>query len=256
VKLSIITVVLNQAATIKATIESVLNQTWKEVEYLIIDGGSTDGTREIIETYGSRISIFLTEPDKGPYDAMNKGIKLATGDIVGMLNADDVYTSKRSLEKVAETFAKVNTAATFSDIHFVNPPDWDQTVRYVSGRFFSPWQLRYGFMPPHPTFFVRRELFDRYGCYKTDYRIAADYELIIRFLYTHRAVYKYLPVDLVRMRTGGRSTKSLHSTLILNREIVRACRENGIYTNLPLLTLKYAIKIFQYMYLFPRNKPE
>ena len=98
-------------------------------------------------------------------------------------------------------------------------------------------------------------MFDRYGCYKTDYRIAADYELIIRFLYTHRAVYKYLPVDLVRMRTGGRSTKSLHSTLILNREIVRACRENGIYTNLPLLTLKYAIKIFQYMYLFPRNKP-
>lgn len=252
-KLSIITVVLNHAITIRATIESVLNQTWHDVEYIIVDGGSADGTREIVESYGSRISAFLTEPDSGPYDAMNKGLGLATGDLVGMLNADDVYTSNQALERVATAFQRHDTDTLFADIHFVKPPDWDKTVRYISGRYFSPWQLRFGFMPPHPTFFVKRELFARYGDYKTGYSIAADYELIIRFLHTHRVTYQYLPLDMVRMRTGGRSTKSLHSTYILNREIVRACRENGFHTNMPLLFMKYFIKIFQYVNLFPRN---
>jgi len=252
-KLSIITVVLNQAISIRATIESVLNQTWHDVEYIIIDGGSTDGTREIVESYGDRVNVFLSEPDHGPYDAMNKGLRLATGDVVGMLNADDIYTSDRALERVVAAFQNRDTDTLFADIHFVKPPDWDKTVRYISGRYFKPWQLRFGFMPPHPTFFVRRSLFERYGCYKTDYRIAADYELIIRFLHTHRVTYQYLPLDMVRMRTGGRSTKSLHSTYTLNREIVRACHENGFHTNLPLLFMKYFIKIFQYVRLFPRN---
>jgi glycosyltransferase involved in cell wall biosynthesis len=252
-KLSIITVVLNHSISIRATIESVLNQTWPDVEYIIIDGGSTDGTREIVESYGDRIKVFLTEPDHGPYDAMNKGIHLATGDVVGMLNADDIYTTDRALERVVAAFQNHDTDTLFADIHFVKPPDWEKTVRYISGRYFKPWQLRFGFMPPHPTFFVRRNLFEQYGRYKTDYRIAADYELIIRFLHTHQVSYQYLPMDMVRMRTGGRSTKSIHSTYILNQEIVRACSENGIHTSMPLLFMKYFIKIFQYVRLFPRN---
>lgn len=246
---------MNQAATIRATIESVLGQTWPDTEYIVIDGGSTDGTLEIVHSYGTRIRQCVTGPDNGPYDAMNKGIGLATGDIVGMLNADDIYTSDSALEQVAAAFAKSQTDTLFADIHFVKPPYWDKTVRYISGRYFKPWQLRFGFMPPHPTFFVYRRLFGQYGHYKTDYRIAADYELITRFLHTHKATYQYLPVDMVRMRTGGRSTKSLHSTWILNREIVRGCRENGIHTGMALLLMKYFIKVFQYMHLFPRNKP-
>jgi len=252
-KISIITVVLNHVSTIRSTIESVLNQTHPEIEYIIIDGGSTDGSKEIIESYGDKVTRFISEPDKGMYDALNKGLGMTTGEIIGSLNADDIYTSDRILETVAEAFTHNDIDTLFADVHFVREPKLKKTVRYISGKSFKPYKLRFGFMPPHPTLFVKKSLFEKYGHYKINYHIAADYELIIRFLYTHKASYLYLPLDMIRMSSGGRSTISLHSKYILNKEIVRACRENGIYTNLPILFLKYFIKVFE-LFNFPDKK--
>ena len=224
-QISIITVALNAASTIRDTIDSVLSQSWTDLEYIIIDGGSTDGSREIIESYGARIARFISEPDRGMYDAMNKGIGLASGDVVGILNADDVYTGNNVLEKVAKALADHETGVLFADVHFVKLPDLNKPIRYISGRYFKPWMLRFGFMPPHPSCFIQRSLFGSLGLYKTDYEIAADYELIIRFIYTHRISFQYLRLDMVSMRAGGRSNSSYRSNLLLNREIVRACTQ-------------------------------
>ena len=252
-KISIITVVLNHISTIRSTIESVIGQTHPEIEYIIIDGGSTDGSKELIESYVNRITKFISEPDDGMYDALNKGITLATGEIIGSLNADDIYTSNRILETVAATFKKKHIDSLFADLHYVRESDLNKTVRYYSGKSFSPFRLRFGFMPPHPTFFVKKTIYEQFGYYKTNYHIAADFELIIRFLYTHKASYLYLPMDMIRMTMGGKSTNSLHSKYILNREIVRGCRENGIYTNMPILVMKYFIKVFE-LFNFPEGK--
>jgi glycosyltransferase involved in cell wall biosynthesis len=252
-KLSIITVCYNSAATIADTVRSGLSQTYRDVEYIIVDGGSTDDTLAIIKdnqkNHSSDIVFkIISEPDNGLYDAMNKGIAMATGEIVGILNSDDFYNHNNCLEQVAQTFHNENIDACFADVRFVNPDDLTKTVRYYSSAKFSPRLFRFGFMPAHPTFFVRRKYFNTIGCYKTDYTIAADFELLLRFLYTNRLSYHYIPIDMIKMRTGGASTKSLKSNYILNKEIVRACCENGVYTNLPLLSLKYFVKIFELIF--------
>jgi len=252
--ITLLTVVLNAASTIRYTIESVLGQDYPNVEYIIIDGGSTDGTLEIIRGFGDRITLVVSEPDKGMYDALNKGIALATGDIVGSLNADDIYTSPDILSRVAEVFSREDPDTVFADVHFVREPGFDKTVRYISGRRFRPWHLRFGFMPPHPTFFVKRDLFTRLGGYRTNYHIAADYELIIRFLYKAKAGYRYIPLDMIRMRAGGKSTNSIYSKYILNREIYRACRENGIYTNIFILFMRYFVKVFEFYRPYRKSK--
>jgi len=244
-KISIITVILNNVSTVRSTIESVINQSYPDIEYIIIDGASTDGSKEVIESYGAKINKFISEPDFGMYDAMNKGIRMATGEVVGILNADDTYTNTKVLNEVAKTFQNFETGSIFADVRFVKENDLERTVRYISGKSFNPSKLRFGFMPPHPTFFVKKQIFEEFGYYKTDYHIAADYELIIRFLFTNKVTYKYLPLDMIKMRMGGRSTKSIYSNYILNKEIVRGCRENGIYTNLLILSLKYFIKVFE-----------
>lgn len=244
-KISIITVVWNNAETIKDAIESVLNQTYKDIEYIVIDGKSTDGTVEIIQTYKDRISKFISEPDEGIYDAMNKGVLAATGDIVGILNADDFYIDSDVISSVVEVFKKEDVDSVFADLVYVHPDDLEKVVRYYSSKQFHPGKFTYGWMPAHPTFFVKREIYQRYGLFKTDYKIAADYELLMRFLYTYRISYYYLDKVLIKMRTGGISTRSLKSNWTLNKEIVRACHENGIKTNMFKLSLKYFKKIFE-----------
>ena len=171
---------------------------------------------------------WVSEKDSGLYDAMNKGIRMATGDIVGIITSDDYYHRKDVISRVMETFKNEEVQAIYGDVRFVNPDNLDKTVRYYSSENFSPKRFRYGFMPAHPTFFTYREYFEEFGYYKTDYRIAADYELLIRFLYTHQLKVKYLPLDFMKMRTGGTSTASIKSNLLMNKEIVRACIENGI----------------------------
>lgn len=250
-KLSIITVTFNSGATLNDAIESVLNLSFPNLEYIIVDGFSMDNTVETIKEYEPRFNgrlKWISEKDKGLYDAMNKGIRMATGDIVGIINSDDFYHRTDILAKVAEAFQDKTVQAVYGDVRFVNPDNLDKTVRYYSSKNFTPRRFRYGFMPAHPTFFTYRKYFDEFGYYKMDYRIAADYELLIRFLYTHHLKAKYLPLDFMKMRTGGASTASFKSNLLLNKEIVRACRENGIWTCMPLLFLKYFIKVFELIF--------
>jgi glycosyltransferase involved in cell wall biosynthesis len=247
-KLSLITVCRNSRSYLQSAIESVLNQTYSDIEYIVVDGNSTDGTTDIIRSYepsfGDRLK-WISEPDKGMYDALNKGVRMATGEVVGILHSDDFYNDPYCIEMVAKVFEDSMIDACFADVHFVKPEHLDKTVRYYSSARFEPSQFRWGFMPAHPTFFVRKKFFDEIGYYKTDYQIAADYELLIRFLYTHHLKYQYIPMDMVTMRMGGKSTSSLKSNYILNKEIVRACKENGIYTNLFIVSLKYFRKIFE-----------
>lgn len=250
-KLSIVTVTYNSGITLRDTIQSVLFQSYPDIEYLLVDGLSRDNTVEIIKEYEPQFSSrikWISEKDSGLYDAMNKGIRMATGDIVGIINSDDFYHRTDILAKVADAFQDGTVQAVYGDVRFVNPDNLDKTVRYYSSKKFSPNLFRYGFMPAHPTFFTYRKYFDEFGYYKTDYRIAADYELLIRFLYTHHLNAKYLPLDFMKMRTGGTSTASFKSNLLLNKEIVRACRENGIWTCMPLLFLKYFIKVFELIF--------
>lgn len=170
---------------------------------------------------------------------------MATGDVVGILNADDYYVDAHVLQKVAAAFEEKNVHAVFADLVFVHPDNLDKVVRYYRADRFTPEMFAYGWMPPHPTFFIRREAYDEYGLFKTDYRIAADFELLARFLFRHKLSYYYLPEVIVKMRTGGVSTRNLKSNLILNREIIRACGENGINTNAFKVYSKYLNKVFQ-----------
>ena len=248
-KVSIITITYNSAITLRDTMEAVLSQTSKNIEYIVVDGASKDDTVKIIKEYESKFNgqmRWVSEPDKGLYDAMNIGIRMATGDIVGIINSDDFYHRTDVIAKVVEGFQENGIEAIYGDVRFVNPDNLDKTVRYYSSKHFSPQLFRYGFMPAHPTFFTYRRYFEEFGYYKTDYKIAADYELLIRFLYTHKLKSKYLPLDFMKMRMGGTSTASIKSNILLNKEIVRACRENDIWTCMPLLFLKYFIKIFEF----------
>lgn len=253
-KISLITVCYNSAATIRTCFDSVLAQKGAEVEYIVVDGGSTDGTVETIKEYSARSAHFarlsfkwISEPDKGMYDAINKGVKMATGDVVGILNADDMLESPGTLAKVAEAFNRAECAAcVYADIRFVKD-DLETTVRYYSAKRWRPWMLQWGYMPPHPSVYIRRSLFDRYGLYKLGYDIAADYELLIRYLRVAKVETRYVGESLVRMRLGGKSTRGWHSFWVLNREIVRGNRENGYFCCFPMLLPKYLFKVFEFI---------
>jgi len=243
-KISVITVVFNGEKTISDTIESVSSQDYSNIEHIIVDGASTDGTTALIEKQKENISAFVSERDNGIYDAMNKGVKLATGDLVGFLNADDIYAHSTVLSRVADTFCKCNVDACYGDLVYVRD-DLSTIVRYYRSNIFSPEMLAYGWMPAHPTLFIKRELFYKYGGFKTDYEIAADYEMVARLFWKHRIRYKYIPDVLVKMRMGGVSTSGVRSNYILSKEIVRACKENDIRTSLPKVLLKYPLKIME-----------
>jgi len=244
-KVSIITATYNSASTIKGTLESVANQTYNDIEHIIVDGQSKDSTLEIVNGF-PHVSKVISEKDKGIYDAINKGILIASGEIVGVLNSDDFLADSDIIKKIVNQF-DVNVEAFIGDVIFVNPTDLSQPVRYYSSAWWRPCLFRWGFMPAHPSFYIRRKYYEAFGVYKLGYKIAADYELLIRMLFVKKVKYKYLPLKVVVMRTGGVSTKNLESRYILNKEIVRACRENGIYTNMFLLSFKYFIKIFEFI---------
>lgn len=246
-RVTIITVSYNSADTISDTIKSVLSQSYKNIEYIIIDGSSTDGTFEIVQSYGNKVSKFISQPDNGMYDAMNKGIRLATGDIIGILNSDDFFYDNYVIEKVVKSFQENNIDAVIGDVQFVNPQKTSRTVRYYSSKYFNIRKFRFGFMPAHPGFYVKREFFEKFGYYKTKYRIAADFELLIRFLYVNKIKYKYLEMPFVSMRTGGVSNRSIRSNYILNKEIALACKENGIHTNYLYIYSKYFLKVFEFL---------
>ena len=248
-KFSLITVTYNSESTLRDTFESVLLQTYSDIEYIVVDGVSKDETLSLIKEYAPRFHRrmkWISEPDKGLYDAMNKGIRIATGDIVGIINSDDFFTSDDILKQVAEAFiANRSLDAVYGDVHFVNPNNLDKCVRYYSSKVFRRGLMKLGFMPAHPSFYIRKECFDQFGLYKTDYKIAADFEFLLRVIYKNNIRTLYLPVDMVTMRTGGASTSGLESHKRIMREHLRAFKENGLYTNVFLLSLRYIYKIVE-----------
>ena len=250
-KVSVITVTYNRVNTIADTIQSVLRQTYKDIEYIIIDGASTDGTQSVIQKFESKFQgrlKWVSEKDNGIYDAMNKGIRMATGDVVGILNSDDYYTSDDVIDRFAPAFFNTDIDAVYGDIHFIHDGIPDKIVRYYSSRLFHPFWLRFGFMPAHPSFYARRELYGKYGYYRTDYQIASDFEMMVRLFDKHRIKGKYIPYDFVTMRTGGASTKNIYSRLISIKEDIKACRDNGFYTNTLMICTKFLYKIFGFKY--------
>ena len=244
-KISIITATYNSEAHIADCVKSVNSQTYDDIEHIIIDGASKDNTLEIVKNIPNRVVKIVSEPDRGIYDAMNKGINLATGDVIGILNSDDFFTSNDVIETVVNAFNNNDIEALYGDVHFVDPNDLNKCVRYYSSAIFKPSLFRFGFMPAHPSFYMKRECYEKHGLYALDYRIAADYDLLIRYLYKEKINYKYLKKDFVTMRTGGVSTENFNSRVTLNREIVKACKRYGISTNMFLLSLKYFYKIFE-----------
>lgn len=245
-KVSIITVCYNSAATIRDTIESVLAQDYADIEYIIVDGASRDNTLQIVHEYSGRIAKVLSEPDKGIYDAMNKGIKMATGDVVGILNSDDFYEQTDVVSQIAAAFeTDRQTEIVFGDLVFVKPDNLEKITRFYSLPNYLPWKLRFGWMPPHPATFIRKEVYDKFGLYKTDFKIAADYELFVRMLLVNKVSFTHLNKVLIRMRSGGASTSGFRSSLTLNAEIVKACKYNGIYTNSLFLMLKIPFKLLE-----------
>ena len=243
-KISIITVAFNSAKTIEDTIQSVLSQDYPEIEYIIVDGNSSDETVNIIRQYENRISKWVSEKDRGMYDAMNKGIAMATGDVIGILNSDDMYMNHHVVSDMMKLMQETKAQVVFADLILVDQNDDSRILRYYDSGHFHPDKFRFGWMPAHPTVFVRRELYEAVGPFATDYQIAADYEMLIRMLAIQKASYAYLPKPIVRMRSGGASTAGISRNWILNKEIVRACRDNGIYSNMGMLLFKIPAKIW------------
>ncbi|WP_444933543.1 glycosyltransferase family 2 protein [Microbulbifer sp. JTAC008] len=246
IKISLITVCLNSADTIRDTILSVLAQDYANIEHIIIDGGSTDGTLEIISEFKDRVAAVVSEKDSGIYDAMNKGICLASGDIVGTINSDDVYSDSRVISNVVNEFLVSGAQSVYADLEIVARNNLSQRVRFYGSSKFRVSKFRWGWMPPHPTFFVRRDCYKKLGLYKTNYRVAADFELLARFLYRDKISFRRLPKCIVKMREGGVSSQGVWGRIHQNLEIVRACKENHIYTNFFLILFKVPLKLLEY----------
>ena len=290
-KISLITACYNSAGTIRTAMDSVLEQKCVDVEYIVVDGGSTDGTVDMIKKFEVRSSErsggevgntfefkWLSEKDRGMYDAINKGIKMSTGDVVGILNADDVLAADDTLAKIVSAFnpskrttldsqlSTNNSSAppllrssavdcVYADIRFVREGRTvdevrsAKTVRYCSAKCFRPWMFRFAVMVPHPSFYCRRELFAKFGAYSLDYRICADFELVMRYMWKHRIRSRYLNEDVVVMRMGGASTSGVRSNIVINREDLKALKANGCWSAMWLIYFKYLFKIWGFVFV-------
>ena len=246
-KISIITVSFNSENTIEETILSVINQNYLNYEYIIIDGKSSDSTLSIITKYKQHIKYIISEKDNGMYDAINKGIKLASGNIIGLLNSDDVFSNNNILSQIALNFNNHKNDILIADVKFIN--NENRVIRNYSSSKWNNTKFQYGFMPAHPSFYCRKHLFDIYGYYRTDFKIAADFELLLRFFINKNLKILYLPLNLVDMKMGGLSTSGIKSTILINKEIYKACSLNKIHTNYFKIYSKYFIKLFQYKLL-------
>lgn len=243
--ISIITVALNSASTIEYAIQSVLFQTHSDIEYIIVDGGSKDNTVSIIEKYASLFKKrlkYVSKSDSGIYDAMNKGLGMATGEVVGFLNSDDFFKDIHIVERIAEVFDTIETDAVFGNVLYIKNSG-GRFVRSYSGKHFHPGLLKFGMMPPHPSFYMKRLCYVNGGGFNTSFRIAGDYELLLRYFLKMNIGYQYIDLDMVVMRLGGTSTKSIFSILYRNSlEIIKACRMNGVYTNWFMILLRFCMK--------------
>jgi len=245
-KISVITVAKNSASTIADTLVSVARQTYQPVEHIVIDGASSDETLSIIEREGRHVARVHSEPDSGIYDAMNKGIAQASGDVIGTLNADDVYAHQDVLQRVVAVFADPEIQACYADLVYVKRDDLTKVVRYWQSRPFTPGLFRCGWIPAHPTFFVRRELYDRYGDFDLRYQFQSDFELTMRFLEVKRVKSVYVPEIWVLMRMGGATNRSMANIIKGNLESLRACRSHGVSVGPWFFVKKFSMRIPQF----------
>ena len=245
-KFSIITVVRNAEGTIRDTIQSVLSQSHPHIEYIVIDGASEDDTLKVIGDFRGSIDLLLSEPDSGLYDAMNKAISKASGDVIGILNADDIFERKEVLEKVNSLFEKSGALGVYGDLVYVARDDLTSVHRYWKSGIPDRKKFLWGWMPPHPSLFIKKEVFNRFGNYNTSLRSAADYELMLRIIYKHQIKLAYLPEIVTRMRTGGLSNKHWGSRIRANREDRKAWEMNGLTPYFFTTILKPLRKIPQY----------
>jgi glycosyltransferase len=247
-KISLITPTYNSAATLRDTLNSVAAQDYQTLEYIIIDGASSDQTLDIINSYRDRLKItLLSEADNGLYDAMNKGISLASGEIIGILNSDDFYHDNRALKKIAAYFQDhPDSDACYSNLEFVNPTDLNKVVRFWRAGEYEEKKLNSGWIIPHPTFFVRRKIYKKFGVFRTDLKLAGDYELLLRFLKVNKIKIGYLPETFIRMRTGGASGRSLHERRQGWRELKKAWEINNLRRPAFFILRRILSKIRQY----------
>lgn len=241
-KVSIITVCYNSEDTIEDTIRSVQMQNYHDIEYIIIDGASSDSTISIINRYSNVVSLFVSEKDNGLYDAINKGISLATGEIIGMLNSDDVFYDEDSISNIVGSFTG-SVDGIYADLVYVKRDNLDVVTRIFRSSYFKPSLIKFGLSLPHPTFYIRKTVYDKLGLYDVRFKIASDFELMSRVIVSGANLF-YLPKFLVKMREGGLSTGSFKSRLYQNKEIVNGCRLNGIKTNIFCVSLKIPYKIY------------
>lgn len=246
-KISIITVVFNGTETIEDCLKSVIKQTYPHIEHIIIDGGSTDGTLAIIEKNRDKVLKIISESDNGIYDAMNKGIRLATGNIVAILNSDDMYADEFVVENVLQAMSDGKVDTCYGDLVYVDREDIKKVIRNWKGGEFNKLNFKKGWMPPHPTFFVKREIYEKYGLFNLGFPIAADYEIMLRFLYRYNVSTAYVPKVLVKMRTGGKSRPDVLRIARNMLENYQAWRANGLRVNPFTFILKPLLKVTQYI---------
>ena len=227
-KISVITVCYNASKTISETLESIQSQDYSNFEHIVIDGMSTDGTIEMLNQKSDQIDQFISEKDSGIYDAMNKGIALATGDVIGFLNADDVYAYNSVLTDVSKAFEQEKSETVYGDLQYITADGPEKVLRHWKAGAYRRERFKNGWMPPHPTFFAKKELFENFGSFNTDFKISADYELMLRFLFKNQVTSAHIPGVLVKMKVGGTSNQSINSRIIANREDRMAWKVNGL----------------------------
>lgn len=245
-KITIITATYNSGATVRDTLTSVQGQSYPDIEHLIIDGASSDATLGIVREF-AHVTACHSQKDRGIYDAMNRGVSYATGDIVGILNSDDVYVDNTTIASVMQVFAETGADAVYGDLNYVQADDLNKIVRRWRAGAFDRQSFKWGWMPPHPSFFVRRELYEKFGKFNLEFRSAADYELMLRMAYKHQVNCAYLPHVLVKMRTGGVSNASFKNRIRANREDLRAWQVNNLHPYFFTIWLKPLRKLHQYL---------
>jgi glycosyltransferase involved in cell wall biosynthesis len=245
IKISVVTAVRNGLTSVPRTIDSVRSQSYPALEYVVVDGASTDGTVEYLQSRRADITVLQSEPDSGIYDAFNKGLALATGDVIGYLNAGDVLADTSVIERLASIFADSSIEAVFGDVAITRDAELKHITRLYRSSIFSPSRARFGFMPAHPTLYMRRSVYEAVGPYDASYRVAGDFELVLRAFVKRQTRYRYLPQTLVRMPVGGVSNRGIRSKLRITVEMKRACVKNDLATSTLYLSLRFPIKMLE-----------